>query len=341
MSPAEASGAASTPRLPRLSEILGQEPVLAMFRQALSSGKLHHAQLFVGPPGVGKRTTAVALAARLLCRSPIGVDACGDCSACVQVAAGSHPDFRREGFFFDEKKKEARESMVIDQVRRLQGFLGAQAMAGGRKLVLLEEAHALTEEAQNALLKTLEEPPRGSLIVLVCHNASKLQLTVRSRCQRVAFAPLPPTVVERILRDRLSLADEDARFVALHSEGSVAFADEPEALRGAHSRASRLLAEADAQPYGGLVAAAKEILIGTKGIPLDLKVLLDLLRHRLRAQAGIEGSRQLTPPSKTENLADTLRAVDAAYAAVVDLGRNANRRLAAERMWLRISESLD
>ena len=328
-------------RLVPLSQILGQEPVVEMLRQALATGKLHHALLFVGPEGVGKRTTASALAARLLCGSPVGADACGRCAACAQVAVGSHADFRCEGFFFDERKKDRSESMVIEQMRGLQSFLGGRALAGGRKVAILEEAHALTEEAQNALLKTLEEPPRGSLIVLVCHNASKLQLTVRSRCQRVAFAPLAPAVVETILRRGLELPDEDARFLAIHSEGSLAFAADPALFREAHERIVKLLAGVDARSYVAAAAAAKELLSTAKGVPLDLKVLLGLLRRRMRACAGLEGSAQLTRPGKTGTLVDALHAVEAAYGAVVDLGRNANRRLATERMWLRIGESLD
>ena len=322
-----------------LSQVLGQAPAVEMLRQALATGRLHHALLFVGPEGVGKRTTASALAARLLCGSPVGDDACGGCAASAQVAAGSPPDLRREGFFSDEKKKEPSESMVIEQIRGLQSFLGGRALAGGHKIAILEEAHALTEEAQNALLKTLEEPPRGSLIVLVCHNASKLQLTVRSRCQRVAFAPLAPAVVERILRERL--ADEDARFLAIHSGGGLAFTEDPAAFREAHGRVAKLLAGVDSRSYVAAAAAAKALLSSTKGVPLDLKILLDLLRRRMRARAGMEDSPQLTRSGKTGTLVDALHAVEAAYGAVVDLGRHANRRLATERMWLRIGESLD
>jgi DNA polymerase III subunit delta' len=328
-------------RLVPLSQILGQEPVVEMLRQALTTGKLHHALLFVGPEGVGKGTTAFALAARLLCGSPVGDDACGRCAACAQVRAGSHADFRCEGFFFDERKKDFSESMVIEQMRGLQSFLGGRALAGGRKVAILEEAHALTEEAQNALLKTLEEPPRGSLIVLVCHNASRLQLTVRSRCQRVAFAPLAPAVIETILRRSLELPDEEARFLATHSEGSLAFAADPTLFREAHERVVKLLTRVDARSYVAAAAAAKELLSTTKGVPLDLKVLLGLLRRRMRARAGLEDSAQLTRSDKTGTLADTLHALEAAYGAVVDLGRNANRRLATERMWLRIGESMD
>lgn len=327
-------------RVPRLGEILGQDHVVSMLHQGIERRTLHHALLFVGPEGVGKRTTALALAARLLCASPRALDACGDCAACIQVAAGSHPDFHRESFAVDDRGQ-PRESMVIDQVRAVQLFLGAQALAGGRKVALIEEAHGLTEDAQNALLKTLEEPPRGSLIVLVCHNPSRLRATVRSRCQRVAFSPLDRRTVETLLTTRLGATEEDARLSSLYAEGSLTFASDPERLREAHERVSRLLAAGGSGSYLDVVAAAKDVLSSPKGVPLDLKLLLQLLRRRLRARAGMNDGRDLTPSGKTETLVDALRAVEAAYAAVVNLGRNANRRLATERMWLRIGEYLD
>jgi len=333
-----------------LSQILGQGQAVEMLRQASVSGKLHHALLFVGPEAVGKRTTAEALTARLLCGSPVEDDACGRCEACIQVSAGIHPDLRREGFFFDERKGAPSENMVIEQVRGLQGFLGGRALAGGRKIAVLEEAHALTEEAQNALLKTLEEPPRGSLIVLVCHNVSKLRLTVRSRCQRVSFAPLATELVERILQERFGLAKEDADFLAAHSEGTLAFGDDLALFREAHDRVRKLIGAADRRSYVAVATAAKALWSAKKErqhravaarIPVDLKVLLGLLRHRMRARAGLDGPPRLTPSDKTGSLVDALHAVEAAYGAAVDLGRYANRRLATERMWLRIGESLD
>jgi len=323
-----------------LSQIRGQDGAVALLRQALGRRTLHHALLFVGPEGVGKRTTAIALAARLLCREGTE-EACGRCAACAQVAARSHADFRSVGFFFDEKKKELRDHTLIEQVREVQLFLAGQALGGGRKVVIFEEAHGLTEDAQNALLKTLEEPPRGSLIVLVCHNSSRLLPTVRSRCQRLTFVPLEASVVEAVLRDRFGTPAADARFLSLHSDGSLAFAADPQALREAHRAALALVAAARSRSYAEVVSTVRETFGPARGIPLELKVLLSVLRRHLRAQAGLADATELTPAGKTGNLVGALRATEAAYAAVVDLGRNANRSLTAERMTLRIGACLD
>jgi DNA polymerase-3 subunit delta' len=325
--------------IPALGEIRGQPSAIALLRQGLTRGALHHALLFVGPEGVGKRTTALALARHLVCLERID-EACGRCAACVQVAAGSHSDVRTVGLFFDDKRKELREHTLIEQVREVQLFLAGRAFGRGRKVVLFEEAHALTEDAQNALLKTLEEPPRGSLIVLVCHNASRLLPTVRSRCQRVTFVPLEPAVVESVLEARFATSVEDARFLALHSDGSLAFAADPSALREAHEAALEMVVAARSRSYAEIVTAVRETFAGSRSVPLELKMLLSVLRRELRARAGLEAG-ELTPAAKTGTLVGALHAVEAAYAAVVDLGRNANRSLTAERMALRIGATLD
>jgi DNA polymerase III subunit delta' len=333
-----AAAAESGARLPLLSEILGQDHVVAVLEQALARKTLHHALLFVGPEGVGKRSAAIALAARLLCERR-GEEACGACAACVQVSAGSHADLRREGFFYDEKRKEVRDHTLIEQVRGVQLFLAGRALGGGRKVAIFEEAQALTEDAQNALLKTLEEPPRGSLLVLVCHNASRLLPTVRSRCQRVPFSPLGNATVEMILRDRLHVSPDDARFLSVHSEGSVVLAADVPRLREAHARAAALLATCGGN-YAEVVTAVREALSTPRGVPLELKMVLLLLRRHLRAQAGIEDASELTPAGKTGTLVGALHAAEAGYAAVMDFGRNANRALAVERMAIRIGDSL-
>jgi DNA polymerase-3 subunit delta' len=324
-------------RVLSLSGILGQDHVVAMLGQALARKTLHHALLFVGPEGVGKRSAAIALAARLLCERR-GEEACGSCAPCVQVAAGTHPDFRRKTLPLDDKGA-PRERMLIEQVRAVQLFLAGQALGGGSKIAIFEEAQALTEDAQNALLKILEEPPRGSILILVCHNGSRLLPTVRSRCQRVTFAPLARATVEKILRDRLQLSPDDARFLSAYSEGSVVLAADVTRLREAHARAADLLA-ACAGNYAEVVSAVREVLSTPRGVPLELKMVLLLLRRQLRAQAGLEDVAELTPAGKTGTLVGALHAAEAAYAALVDFGRNANRALAAERMALRIGASL-
>jgi DNA polymerase III subunit delta' len=151
-----------------------------------TQGRLPHSLLLTGPAGVGKRHFARATSARLLCNhGPDEAPACGRCRDCLQLAAGSHPDFRYVG-------PESPEAPIkIDQIRELSGFLMHTSQRNRVKIVILEPADRLNINAANALLKTLEEPPATSLLLLVSTAPGRLPATVRSRCQRLAFA-LPP-----------------------------------------------------------------------------------------------------------------------------------------------------
>lgn len=164
-------------------------------------GRLPHALLFTGPAGTGKRLFADAFAARLLCDAPTEV-ACGRCRACLLVAAGTHPDLllvvpeaqradaadgEGEGEGGRGKRKPSRE-IRIDEVRQLIAFAAQTAQFGGRRVVVIDPAHAMNVNAANALLKTLEEPGQGTVLLLVSDVPGQLAATIRSRCQPL---PLP------------------------------------------------------------------------------------------------------------------------------------------------------
>ena len=334
MSAARSAQPVQAEPVPTFSSILGQTPVVAMLRQALARRTLPHALLFVGPEGVGKRTTALALAAETMCTAGLG-EACGSCIGCVQVAAGTHPDLRLEGFGVDERG-ERRERVLIEQVRAVQAFLGGRALSGHGKIAIFEEAQALTEDAQNALLKTLEEPPRGSLIVLVSYNASRLLPTVRSRCHRAAFAPLRAETMLAILRERLGVGAEDATFLLGTPRAAspwpliqLRFAMLTSVRPGSSRRPGRAAMATWLVPFASRSRRAA-------AAPLELRVLLGIVRHADARQRRDRRAEDLTPRGKTESLVAALRAAEATYAAVVDFGRNANRALTAERMALRI-----
>ncbi|MGH7858874.1 MAG: DNA polymerase III subunit delta', partial [Candidatus Binatia bacterium] len=130
----------------KLAEILGQERAVSILRESIERGRLHHALLFSGPEGIGKRTTAFALAARLLCESRAD-DSCGACPACVQVrgletdSGTRHPDLYFETLETNERGK-PRKNVSIDQVRELQVALGRSALGGGKKIAIIDEAQA-------------------------------------------------------------------------------------------------------------------------------------------------------------------------------------------------------
>ncbi|WP_459950857.1 DNA polymerase III subunit delta' [Denitratisoma sp. agr-D3] len=175
---------------------------------------MHHAMLLAGPAGVGKGRFAEALAARLLCESPQGNQACGHCEACHWFAGGNHPDFRRVALESDEEpeggddeapakksikkaaaaKKPAKPSTVIkiEQVRALEDFIFVGSHRNGRRVVIVEPAEAMNAAAANALLKVLEEPPANVYFLMVSSNWRNLLPTLRSRCRQINFG-LPET----------------------------------------------------------------------------------------------------------------------------------------------------
>lgn len=153
-------------------------------QRAMEAGRMPHAWLLAGSAGSGKRDFARALAARLLCQSPVAQAACGNCESCKLWAAGNHPDFQVL------EPEEGKRQIKVDSVRAVQDFVGQTAFLGGYKVVLMHPAEAMNQSTANAFLKTLEEPA-GNTVLLLCSNApGQLLATIRSRCRVLDF-PLP------------------------------------------------------------------------------------------------------------------------------------------------------
>jgi len=197
----------------RFADILGQEDAVLFLRRAARSERLAHALLFTGPEGIGKRSVALAFAAWQQCTEG-GDDSCGECSGCRQVAAGSHPDVKMVEV--EAGKKE----IGVERARELKRFTQLAPSAGKLKIAIIDDAHRLTVAAQNGLLKTLEDPPARSVLILVSNNPDVLLATVRSRCQRFAFHPLAAADVAAVLVASLGLLAGDATRLAAVCEGS-------------------------------------------------------------------------------------------------------------------------
>lgn len=155
----------------------------AQFRNALAEQRLGHALLIAGEAGLGKRVLVTHMVARLLCRSPGDDDlACGRCRSCTWLAAGSHPDYTVV------QPGEDRQFVKVDQIRTMNQRVLLTAQAGPLRVARIDPAEAMNPEAQNALLKTLEEPPAGAHLILVSDVPSRLLATVRSRCRSYTVA---------------------------------------------------------------------------------------------------------------------------------------------------------
>lgn len=246
------------------------------------SDTLHHALLLAGPAGVGKGRFAEALAARLLCESPRGSRACGECEACRWFAGGNHPDFRHLGLDGGEEaaaeeeaptgkaaksrksaaqpaksaaKSAAKPSTVIkiEQVRALEDFIFVGSHRNGRRVVIVEPADALNAAAANSLLKVLEEPPANVYFLLVSSRWRQLLPTLRSRCRQVLFGlPDPALAVAWLKAQGLKNAEE-----ALRLWGGSPLAALASAESGKDEGASRFIATLAAGVNDPIAAAAQ------------------------------------------------------------------------------------
>jgi DNA polymerase-3 subunit delta' len=158
----------------------------AGLRAALAAGRLPHALLLTGPDGIGLGEFALTFARALLCErapAPDGAEKpCGQCRACVLSQAGNHPDILRVA------PAEAGRQIRVDEIRALLEFMHLSSQSGRAKAAIIEPADAMNRSAANGLLKTLEEPPPGAVLMLCSHQPGRLPITIRSRCQQVAFS---------------------------------------------------------------------------------------------------------------------------------------------------------
>ena len=207
--------------------IEGHEAQLRQFRQAVQGRRLASSFLLVGPEGIGKRGFALELARSLLCetRPESALDACGQCPSCLQVAADSHPDLEQISKPADRTWIPV-ELLIGDRDHRMQEGLihrlGMKPYRGGRKIAIIDDADFLRAEAANCLLKTLEEPPPRSVILLIGTSEQRQLPTIRSRCQIVRFQPLAVETVARLLREQSEITDDaTVRTLAALAGGSI------------------------------------------------------------------------------------------------------------------------
>ncbi|GEJ59146.1 DNA polymerase III subunit delta' [Anaeromyxobacter diazotrophicus] len=340
------------------SELIGQDRALGALRAALSRGALHHAYLFAGPEGVGKGTAARLLAQAANCEggaasgSAAGfrTDPCGACGPCRKIARGTHPDvlalaeervMAKAGRWEPKGGRTPSKDIVVDQVRDLVDHrLSLRRFEGRRRFVVIDPADALNPQAQNALLKTLEEPPADTTLVLVASSPDALLPTIRSRCARLAFAPLP----EALLAERLAAAGrapEDARLLAALSGGSLgrALALDPDALRAREEAvaAAAALDPGDASTWITFAAAQAEDREAARETCELLQLWLrDVLAFQAAGAAAplalAELAERTAAAAGALAPADVLRRGEAAREAAAALLQNASPALALERM---------
>jgi DNA polymerase-3 subunit delta' len=338
-----------------LAAVQGQPRAIGALRAALASGTLPHASLFTGPSGVGKELAAVGLAQALLCQEAPG-EGCGRCSACGRVERLRHPDLlwvmpedeqvrRRLAGRSDFDHVPSRE-VRVEQIRRLQDRLSLRGLESPRKVVLVLSAETMNPQAQNAFLKTLEEPPADTTLLLVTSAPDRLLPTLRSRCVRIPFGPLPPELVAARVRELSGLTEAEAEAVAALADGSLerALAMDAEQLETRRSliRAFEAVTGSDlrtALRFAELAGGSRE------EAERSLGVLAMWVRDVAVAQAG-DGAlfhpelqtlaREAAGRLDDHRLHLRFRLVDEALVAIRQ--RNASPRLQLERLALEMSE---
>jgi DNA polymerase-3 subunit gamma/tau len=201
----------------RFAEVVGQQHVTRTLANAINANRVAHAYIFSGPRGVGKTTTARILAKALNCTKGPTSEPCNVCDSCRDITAGSS---------MDVIEIDAASNRGIDQIRELREMVRYAAAGGRHRVVILDEAHQLTDEASNALLKTLEEPPEDVLFVLATTQAEELPDTIRSRAQRFHFRALSFDEIVRALepiakKEKLEIDSGALAVIARTAEGSL------------------------------------------------------------------------------------------------------------------------
>ena len=337
---------------PTLRALVGHKRVLALLSRAIARGTLPPSLLLAGHRGVGKRRAATAIAATLNCTQTkksegFEIDACGECPSCRRIARGVHPDVV-------VLEPGDTGNLRLEPVRDAIDRANYRPFEGRRRVVIVDDADALVPQAQNALLKTLEEPPSASVFVLVSSMADTLLPTVLSRCRPLRFGELAPGEVAEVLVRDHEYTEPEARAAAAEAAGSVGLALEARGLDVGEARedAQRLLHQTArmTDPARRIVAAQELVGKATTGnrdreyLAIRLRALASLLRD-----LGLLAVGAGTPPLANADLEPelqrlsssfdrerTTRAFAAVDEAIAALGRNAGPKVVADWIVLQI-----
>lgn len=319
-------------------DLAGHRQLLELIAGAASRGTLPQSLIFAGPDGVGKRTAALALAQVLNCSAPKGLDACGVCGSCTRIARLVHADI----LLVEPGDTGA---IKVDQVRDASERTAYRPFEGRRRVVIVDDADTMLPEAQNALLKTLEEPPAASMFVLVTSRPDLLLPTVRSRCQRLRFGPLATDEVASVLIESHGFSTSEAQAAAAAADGSVGAALEggtEDFLAARDAAADVLQGVAAGHDPRRRLESAKTLAGGgdRDEVRLRLRALSSILRD-LGVIGAAAGNRFLSNADMTPALGRLATAYDgeriAAGFAAVDraldaIDRNASPKIVAD--WL-------
>ena len=337
--------------------LIGNEEAKEALRRLLSNARLPGSLLFTGEPGIGKKLFALELAKALNCRNRQGVEACDECSSCKRIAGSTFPPFGKDE---DDKNRmiwseHADVAMVrpykqiirVGPMRELEREANFRPFEGAARIFIVEDADYMNDQAANALLKTLEEPPSTSHLVLTTSNPTALLATIRSRCQIIRFAPIAAADVQQFLTKEDAMAPGDAQLLARTSRGSLgrALAADVETYRERRAAMLRVLESLTLTGDREQLIRSAEALAAVKERD-DYEQLLDALEVLIRDAWAIKLGRpketivnsdllselqKIAGELKSDHAAQWLTQIEELRAA---LEVNINRRVASDALLL-------
>lgn len=198
----------------QFKDIIGHEKIIRHFQTAIETGQVSHAYILEGEAGSGKKTLARAFAKALQCEEK-KADSCGKCRSCLMAESGNHPDI----IWVTHEKPN---TISVDEIRtQVNGDIGIKPYSGSYKIYIVDEADKMNEQAQNALLKTIEEPPAYVVILLLARQTGSFLSTILSRCITLSLKPVADEKIKQYLLTHTDLSDDDAEFCTGYSMGNL------------------------------------------------------------------------------------------------------------------------
>ncbi len=325
-------------------DMIGHKQEIANLERAIRTGKVSHAYIFTGEKGTGKKRLADAFAMTLQCTSD-GERPCGECHSCHQAASGNHPDII---YILHEKPA----SIGVDDVRvQLTGDVQIRPYNGKYKIYIIPEAEKLTVQAQNAILKTIEEPPEYVVIILLASNEQVLLETIRSRCVVMHLKPVPDEQVKAYLMEQLMVPDYQADICVAFAQGNIGKAvrlASSEDFAAIKASAMMLIRNAGKMQISELIDYVKDV----QEYKVSIQDYLDILALWYRDMVYFKATRDIDGivfKDELRTIRDTVsyctyegveEVVNAIESAKARLSANVNFDLTMELLFLVIKENI-
>ena len=273
-----------------LKSIIGQEKVISFLKSSIENNKLASSYLFIGPEGIGKTLVAKEFAKLINCQKN-NLSVCDSCISCMKIEKDNHPDIH-----WIEKDDSG--NIKIDTIRQLEKDISLKPFEAKTKVFVVKEAHTMTSEAANALLKTLEEPPKNSILVLTTSSAEKLFSTIVSRCQKVFFSSINRENLKSLLTDEYNLEEKISHYLSYSTEGRLgrALNLKEKDILGEKNRIINTFINAKGAREGHFDLDFKN----KQDIRYNLDILINWFRDILLLKCGIEAKHLVNADRKEE-----------------------------------------